>query len=98
HGPLPSRSRTMTQCAGCSTEISEDSLSCPQCLRLTHGPQLEALANQARAAWRVGRFAEEHKLWEQSLALLPQDTVQRAKIQARVTELEQQTAVAGEAH
>jgi Zn-dependent protease len=60
--------------------------------------ELEDLARQAKAAWRVGKFAEERALWERSLSLLPRDTVQYAKIQARVKELDEQAAIAGEAH
>src|SRR5207302_8977652 len=69
-------------------------LSCPQCSRLIHGAQLEELAQRARAAWRVGRFAEERSLWEQSLRLLPQDTVQFRSIQTRIGELDAQAAAA----
>jgi Zn-dependent protease len=54
------------------------------------------LARQAKAAWRVGKFAEERSLWQQSLSLLPPDTVQYAKIKARLTELDEQSAVAGD--
>ncbi len=88
----------MMVCPGCAAEFAEEILSCPQCLRLTHAPELEDLARRAREAWRVGRFGEERSLWEQSLALLPRDTVQYAKIQARVAELEQQGGVAAESH
>src|SRR5438046_1214896 len=87
----------MTLCAGCNGGIAEGALSCLHCLRLTHAAQLEDLAKEARAAWRVGRFADERNLWVQSLSLLPEDTVQHAKIQARVAELDQQAAVAAEA-
>jgi Zn-dependent protease len=88
----------MIVCAECSAEVSDGALNCPQCLRLTHAQRLEELAKQARAAWRVGRFAEERELWIQSLSLLPPDTVQYAKIQSRIAELDQQAAVASEAH
>ena len=86
----------MSACAACRAEIDEASLSCPQCLRLTHAAELEDLATRARAAWRVGDFATERTLWAQSLALLPEDTVQHRTIQARLAELEQMTAAAGE--
>jgi Zn-dependent protease len=86
----------MTACAACHAEMAESSLSCPQCLRLTHAADLEDLAKRARAAWRVGDFARERSLWEQSLALLPEDTVQHRTIQSRLAELAQQAAAAGE--
>lgn len=82
----------MTACAGCQSEVEESALSCPECRRLLHAGQLEDLAARAREAWRIGDFASERRLWEQALALLPQDTAQFAAIRARVAELEQQAA------
>jgi len=81
-------------CSGCHQEIAESELSCPQCSRLVHGAELEELAQRARASWRVGRFTEERALWELSLRLLPQDTVQFRSIQARIHELDEQAAAA----
>jgi Zn-dependent protease len=69
-------------------------LSCPACRRLTHSAALEDLARRAQAAWRVGKFAEERALWAESLALLPEDTVQYSKIQARMAEIDGQSAAA----
>ena len=85
----------MTACPDCSTEIATDALSCPQCRRLTRSAELASLARQAKEAWRVGRFAEERELWQQSLNLLPADTVQHARIQARLAELDEQSAISG---
>jgi Zn-dependent protease len=79
-------------CPDCSAEMEAGALSCPGCRRLTHSAELEDLAGRARAAWRVGKFAEERALWAESLALLPEDTVQYRKIQARIAEIDQQTA------
>jgi Zn-dependent protease len=81
-------------CPACSTDIEEPALSCPQCRRLTHSARLEDLAQRAKAAWRLGKFAEERDLWTQSLALLPKDTVQYRSIYARVEELDGQAAAA----
>jgi Zn-dependent protease len=81
-------------CSACSTELPEPALSCPKCLRLTHAAKLEELAQRARAAWRVGRFKDERELWEQSLALLPEDTVQYRSIRTRTEELDRQTHAA----
>jgi Zn-dependent protease len=83
-------------CPACNTDLPELVLSCPQCRRLTHSSQLEDLAQRAKAAWRVGKFAEERGLWTQSLELLPQDTVQYRSIHARVEELDRQAAAAHE--
>ena len=80
-------------CPGCGVEVAE-ALSCPQCRRLVHAARLEELAAKARAAWRVGRFAEERALWAESLALLPSDTVQYRSIEARVAEIDGDGAAA----
>jgi Zn-dependent protease len=79
-------------CPDCGAEIEDGALSCPSCGRLTHSAKLEDLAGRARAAWRVGKFAEERQLWAESLALLPEDTVQHQKITARIAEIDQQAA------
>ena len=79
-------------CPDCSVEMEPGALSCPGCRRLTHSAELEDLARRAKAAWRVGKFAEERLLWAESLALLPEDTVQHRSIQARIAEIDQQTA------
>jgi Zn-dependent protease len=82
-------------CPDCAADIPDGALNCPQCLRLTHSAQLAELAAKATAAWRVGRFAEEQSLWKQSLALLPTNSAQHRKIDARLAELREQTAIAG---
>jgi Zn-dependent protease len=79
-------------CSDCSVEIADDALTCPGCRRLTHAAELEDLAARARAVWRVGKFAEERALWAQSLALLPEDTVQYRSIAARIEEIDRHTA------
>ncbi|MCU1233470.1 MAG: peptidase [Candidatus Solibacter sp.] len=79
-------------CADCSTEFAADALSCPGCRRLTHSAELEDLARRAQAAWRVGKFADERALWAESLALLPEDTVQHQRIAARIAEIDGQRA------
>jgi Zn-dependent protease len=84
-------------CPACSADLDEPVLSCPQCRRLTHSSQLEDLAKRARAAWRVGKFAEERELWTESLALLPEDTVQDRSIHARIEELDRQATAAASA-
>jgi hypothetical protein len=81
-------------CDACNRELAEEALTCPHCRHLVHGAELQALAQRARAAWRVGKFAEERALWEQSIKLLPQDSVQFSSIQARIAELDQQAQAA----
>ena len=77
-------------CSACGAAIAPSVLSCPECRRLTHSTDLEDLAKRAGAAWRVGDFTSERTLWAQSLALLPDDTVQHRTIQARIDEIDQQ--------
>jgi Zn-dependent protease len=85
-------------CPACNSEQPEAALSCPQCRRLTHAAELADVAQRAKAAWRVGKFAEERELWSRSLALLPEDTVQYRSVRARVDELDQQHAQAHPSH
>jgi Zn-dependent protease len=87
-------------CNGCGAELADGALSCPECRNLIHAAKLEDLARRAKEAWRLGRFREEHTLWRESLALLPEDTVQHHSIAARVAELDSQLAGAssGESH
>jgi Zn-dependent protease len=81
-------------CGSCKTEIADQALSCPECRSLVHTAELQDLSNRARAAWRIGRFAEERTLWQESLKLLPEETVQFRSIRARLDELDRQTAAA----
>jgi Zn-dependent protease len=68
--------------------MEASALSCLACRRLTHAAELEDLAKRAGAAWRVGDFSTERTLWAQSIALLPQETVQHRTIQARLDEID----------
>jgi len=85
-------------CPACGAEVPDSSLSCPQCRRLTHAAELEDLARRAKAAWRVGKFAEERELWARSLTLVPEDTLQYRSLRARIDELDQQAAAAHPSH
>jgi len=85
-------------CPSCGAVLADSALCCPRCRRLTHATELEDLARRAKAAWRVGKFAEERELWSRSLALLPEDTVQYRSLRARIDEIDQQTAEARPSH
>jgi Zn-dependent protease len=86
-------------CAGCGSELPESALSCPECRGLIHAAKLEDLARRAKEAWRLGKFSDERTLWAESLALLPEDTVQHHSIATRITELDTQLAGAdGQSH
>jgi len=84
-------------CPACESDLPENALSCPQCRKLIHAVELEDLARRAKQAWRVGHFAEERALWAESLALLPDDTVQHRTIAARIAEIDAQSAGAPQA-
>src|SRR5260370_42139118 len=79
-------------CSACGAAIATSALRCPACHRLSHSADLEVLAKPAGAAWRVGDFTLERTLWAQSLALLPEDTMQHRTIQARIDEIDVQRA------
>jgi Zn-dependent protease len=83
-------------CGGCNIELPEAALSCPECRNLVHAAKLEDLARRAKEAWRLGRFHEERTLWAESLALLPEETVQHHAIGSRVAELDAQLAGAAQ--
>ena len=77
----------VTACPDCGIPISESALSCPSCHALVHAQELESLAAQAQQATANGDPAAARKLWEQSAALLPRDTVQYRAIQAHIENL-----------
>ena len=79
-------------CPGCGVELPESALCCTGCRRLVHTEKLGDLARRAKEAWRLGHFAEERALWAESLALLPEDTVQHKSIAARVAQIDEQMA------
>jgi len=83
-------------CPACAGELEEAALSCPQCRGLVHAAKLEDLSRRAQEAWRLGRFAEERALWAESLALLPEGTVQHQSISERVAAVDAQLASAVE--
>ncbi len=74
-------------CGTCANPLDPNALSCTNCQNLVHATALESLAARASEAWRLGRFAEERALWIESLALLPEDTVQHRTIANRVAEI-----------
>jgi Zn-dependent protease len=81
---------TTLACADCGASLDASALSCPSCHSLTHAAELESLAAQAQQATARGDLAEARKLWEQSAALLPQDTVQYRAIRAHIENLKTQ--------
>jgi Zn-dependent protease len=76
-----------TACPDCGIPIAESALSCPACHALIHAKELESLAAQAQQATANGDPSAARKLWEQSAALLPRDTVQYRAIQAHIENL-----------
>jgi len=78
---------TTVACPDCGTTLEESALSCPSCHCLTHAKELESLAAQAQQATAQGDVSAARKLWEQSAALLPPDTVQYRAIRAHIDNL-----------
>jgi len=76
------------KCAGCEQELDSRALSCPSCKSLVQAEALEDLARRAGDAWRHGRFTEERSLWAESLAMLPDYTVQYRTIAHRIEEID----------
>jgi len=75
------------ECPGCQVPISETALACHACRRLVHAVQLDELAKRATALGQSAERAAERDIWEQCIALLPPDTVQRRTIEARIAEI-----------
>jgi Zn-dependent protease len=84
---------TTVACPDCGAPLDESALCCPSCHCLTHAKELESLASQAQQATVRGDLAEARKFWEQSLTLLPPDSVQYRSIKAHIENL--QTAPQG---
>jgi len=78
---------TTVACPDCGTPIDESALSCPSCHCLTHAKELESLAAEAQQATVRGDLAAARKFWEQSLTLLPPDSVQYRSIKAHIENL-----------
>jgi Zn-dependent protease len=74
-------------CPDCGTSLEDSALSCPSCHCLTHAKELESLAAQAQQATVRGDLSAARQLWEQSLALLPPDSVQYRSIKAHIDNL-----------
>lgn len=74
-------------CPDCGKPLDESALSCPSCHCLAHAKELESLAAQAQQATVRGDLAAARKFWEQSLTLLPPDSVQYRSIKAHIENL-----------
>jgi Zn-dependent protease len=79
-------------CADCRTPLDPTALSCPACHALTHAPELESLAAQAREASLRHDLVAARDLWERSSSLLPSDTVQYRSIRARIAQIDEELA------
>lgn len=74
-------------CPDCQAPVDASALSCPSCHALIHSSELESLAAQAQQAKARGDVLAARGFWEQSVALLPPDTVQYRSIQAHIENL-----------
>ena len=74
-------------CPDCGAPLEDSALSCLSCHCLTHAKELESLAAEAQQATVRGDLAAARKFWEQSLMLLPADSVQYRSIKAHIENL-----------
>ena len=74
-------------CPDCGISLDSSALSCPSCHALVHAKELEALAAQAQDAMARGDLDAARNFWEQSLTLLPPDSLQYRTIKAHIENL-----------
>jgi Zn-dependent protease len=78
-------------------------VACPACHVLVHGPELNALAREAKALEDKREFAQAREVWNRSLNLLPADSKQAEWVHEKLRSLEIAAAAtpdpqAGKAH
>jgi Zn-dependent protease len=78
---------TSVLCPDCQAPIEPSALSCPSCHALIHAAELESLAAQAQAAMARNDVDAARGFWEQSLPLLPPESVQYRSIAAHIENL-----------
>lgn len=74
-------------CPDCGGPVSSSELSCPKCGRLRHTAELEQLGARAGEAEQAGDWIGAIGKWQQALPLLPANTVQYKKVEARIESL-----------
>ena len=67
--------------------------SCPYCSGLDHASTLERLSREAREAGQCRDWTSARSAWEQALHLLPEGTLQRRTVQARIDNIDAQTGI-----
>lgn len=77
-------------CPQCGTQLAPLLVACPHCGRLLYGDQLQALAEQARAATDAGDISTALSAWREALVLLPPHSRQYQVIAGRITALDEQ--------
>ena len=79
-------------CGNCAAFAGTAVLVCSACGAFVHAAQLEQLAAQAQSATASGDFGRARDLWVQSLAFLPEGTLQHQSVSARIQELDARIA------
>lgn len=83
----PGSARDATSCVRCRTELAAATLSCPACHTLVHSESLKELAASADRLAAEGALEEARAAWYRALELLPPNSTQVGRIQARISDL-----------
>ena len=78
----------VSNCPNCREELPLGSLSCPRCHTMIYSRESDALAAEARAHETRGEYPQAREIWNQCLALLPQDASQAKWVRERMRALE----------
>jgi Zn-dependent protease len=79
-----SSSELNSRCARCSYPLALDALECEHCHALTHAPQLEALAAEAKSLEAQGDFSHAREKWLAALRWLPPASTQAEWIKQHI--------------
>jgi Zn-dependent protease len=77
-----------SQCPNCLHDLALGVVACPECHTLVYGPQLEALAKEAKSFESAGQFSHAREAWNSSLAMLPHDSKQAEWVRDHVRSME----------
>lgn len=75
------------RCPECGAEIAQTLLACPSCHWLRFAPRLKELSRQASEAEATGATDDAIRIWQETLALLPEEAKQHATVAARINAL-----------
>jgi Zn-dependent protease len=84
---------TTFPCPHCGNPITDGQLVCANCNGLVYSQRLQQLANEAIAHEHAGDQIGAATIWEQTLALLPRDSIQFRDVATRIAALTGGTSV-----